>query len=478
MNDFRSLAFVDLETTGTGPKRDRITEVAIVRTEDGCVTERWSSLVDPCTPIPDQIQQLTGISDRMVAGAPRIEELLPEIERLLEGASMVAHNAKFDAGFLRHAFARLELPFDYPVLCTLRLSRALYPRHKRHNLDALISRFQLTVETRHRAMADAEVLPQLLQRMREEQGEALVTQKLAEQLKRESLPVHLDASLLERLPRGAGVYLFLGENDVPLYVGKSVDIRSRVLSHFSDAKRSDKELRMSQEVRDIDWISTGGDLGAQIKEAALVKDLNPIFNRRLRRHKSLFSWFWQFNAGDTPRIVDLAGGDAAHQSLQDHYGLFRNRNAADKALREAVAEHGLCLKVLGLETGRENSPCFGYQLKRCRGACVGEENRMQHALRMADALLPLKIATWPFAGAVGVVEENEAVELVQMLVLDQWRVLAVLEEGEVYDPDGGYEAQPLDLDTYKILQRFMKKAGSKNQSGLKIVPLSEIGLSA
>lgn len=456
---FPILAYVDLETTGTHTGVDSITEVAIVRTEHGKVTERWSSLVDPGVPIPDPIQQLTGITDAMVAGAPDIGQLLPEIQRLLNGAALVAHNARFDAGFLRRAFRRRDQRFDYPVLCTVRLSRALYPQHRRHNLDALIQRHGLSVENRHRAMTDAKILPELVGRMAEEHGWETIEAQFASQLKRQSLPVHLDAELLDRLPRGPGVYLFLGERDTPLYVGKSIDLRSRVLSHFSDAKRSDKELRMSQEVRDIQWIRTGGELSALIREAELVKQLSPIFNRRLRRHKSLFSWYWKFGDPDGLRLLDLAAGEAP-PSLDDQYGLFRNRKAAEKALRAAAEGRGLCLKTLGIEKGR--GPCFAYQLKRCRGACVGEEPRLQHDLRLAEALLPMRVKAWPYPHPVGVVEENSHANIAHMLVIDQWRLIACVDAEETFKQGGDdSEGLPLDLDTYKILVRYLESGKGK-----------------
>jgi len=449
---FPVLAFVDLETTGTRTTSDRITEIAIIRVEQGEIVERWSSLVDPEVPIPDPIQQLTGITDSMVSGAPAFGQLIPEIVRLLDSAALVAHNAQFDAGFLRHAFRRRDLPFDYQVLCTLRLSRALYPQHKRHNLDALIQRHRLQVDDRHRAMADTQVLPELVQAWEVEHGRDRVEQLLAEQLKRESLPLHLDQGLLDRLPRGPGVYLFFGESGVPLYVGKSVDIRSRVLSHFSDAKRNDKELRMSQEVRDIQWQRTAGELSALIREAELVKELSPIFNRRLRRHKSLFSWHWQLGETQRVELRDLADPQYAAADLGAQYGLFRNKKAAEKALHTIATDQGLCLKTLGLEKGK--GPCFAYQLKRCKGACVSEESPMQHALRVADALLPMRVMAWPYQQAVGVVEENAHADIRQTLVVDQWRIVASLAEGESFDPEA-CRIQPLDLDTYKILTRYL-----------------------
>jgi DNA polymerase-3 subunit epsilon len=450
---FPVLAYVDLETTGTRTVSDRVTEIAIIRVEQGEVVERWCSLVDPEVPIPDSIQHLTGITDSMVSGAPTFGQLIPDIVRLLDSAALVAHNARFDAGFLRQAFKRRGLKFDHQVLCTLRLSRALYPQHRRHNLDALLQRHAIEAGERHRAMADTRVLPQLMERWVSEHGLERIEQLLVQQLKRESLPNHLDQDLLDRLPRGPGIYLFIGEKDVPLYVGKSVDIRSRVLSHFSDAKRSDKELRMSEEVRDIQWIETGGELSALLREAELVKELSPVFNRRLRRHKSLFSWHWRFGETRQLKLLDLADPQNAGVDLKDQYGLFRNKKAAENTLRAIASDRALCLKALGLEKGK--GPCFAYQLKRCQGACVGEESAMQHGLRVAEGLLPMRVMAWPYRQPVGVIEENSQAGIRQVLVVDQWRLVGVLAEGETYDADRSAAPGPLDLDTYKILTRYL-----------------------
>jgi DNA polymerase III subunit epsilon len=153
-----AFAFVDLETTGTRPEADRITEIGIVRVDDDAaglrVTER-SSLVDPEVPIPPAIQALTGITDAMVARAPSFSTIANDVRDLLAGCVFVAHNARFDYGFLKHAFARLERAFSARVLCTVRLSRRLFPEADGHGLDALIARHAIAVTERHRALGDA-----------------------------------------------------------------------------------------------------------------------------------------------------------------------------------------------------------------------------------------------------------------------------------------------------------------------------------
>lgn len=161
MTTTEKLLFVDLETTGARQEEDRITEIGIVSVESDGRVEHWSSFVNPGMPIPAFIQQLTGIQDEMVADAPSFETLMPELQQRLEGGLFIAHNARFDYGFLRHAFARTGHAFHPDILCTVRLSRQLFPQEQKHSLDRLITRHTLVPQARHRALADADLLHQL-----------------------------------------------------------------------------------------------------------------------------------------------------------------------------------------------------------------------------------------------------------------------------------------------------------------------------
>lgn len=155
-----ALAFVDLETTGATPTRDRITEIGIVEVaEDGSVSE-WSTLVNPEITIPGFIQSMTGITDAMVADAPTFAELAAEVVERLQGRLFIAHNARFDYGFLKNEFKRIGIDFRATVACTVKLSRRLFPGHPKHGLDALIERHGLSVSDRHRALGDARAIHQ------------------------------------------------------------------------------------------------------------------------------------------------------------------------------------------------------------------------------------------------------------------------------------------------------------------------------
>lgn len=453
------LAFVDIETTGTTASHDSITEIAIIEVDEEGV-RKWSSLVRPASRIPDYIERMTGISNEMVADAPTFAELAETIFDRLHDRVFVAHNARFDHGFIRAAFRRLGVDFRPKVLCTVRLSRRLYPEERRHNLDALIARHGLEVGARHRALGDAQALWQFWQRVHRQFGAAHLEPVLRELLGRPALPPHLDFDAIDAIPDAPGVYLFYGENDLPLYIGKSKHLRTRVLAHFGADHRNSREMTLSQQVRRIDWIVTAGEIGALLKEAELIKSLLPTMNRKLRRSRELCSWELQPqpDGGWRPELVYASDLDLGRQ--EHLYGLFRTRRAAIEALRTIATEQQLCPPLLGLEKSAGGGRCFTHQLHRCKGACAGGESRRLHGARLMLALHDLRLEHWPHPGPVGI-REGDA-----MHVVDSWCYLgtassevelhALLEAGR----------PSFELDAYRILVKAMR--------GAKIVDLRDI----
>ncbi len=178
----RSLAFLDLETTGSSAGIDRITEIGLIEVENGEYVREWSTLVNPQMGIPPFIEALTGITDGMVADAPTFAALANELHARLRGRLLVAHNARFDYGFLRAEFGRLDAEYSADVICTVKLSRKLFPGHARHNLDTLIERHAITCDARHRALADARVLWDLIGIWRDNPGADALNAAAANQL--------------------------------------------------------------------------------------------------------------------------------------------------------------------------------------------------------------------------------------------------------------------------------------------------------
>ena len=448
--------FVDIETTGGNAKFDRITEVGIITLRSGEAVSEWSSLINPSMPIPNHIQNLTGITDSMVSDLPTFNDIYKEIYNRLSDSIFIAHNARFDYGFLKNEFKRCEQKFRLPVLCTVKLSRNLFPKYKRHNLDSIMQRHQITCSMRHRALGDARVLLEFMKSLYKTLPSNQVDEVIKKLLKRPSLPIGLCEDDVDSLPESPGVYLFYGKKHVPLYVGKSINIRDRVLSHFSGDHRSTSDMKICQNIASIKHIKTAGELGALIEEASLIKKLLPIYNRRLRRYDSLSTiQLDDANIEAKPQIVTSSDLDPI--SMENYYGLFKSKRKARNMLENLARENLLCLKKLGLETGK--GACFGYQLNTCKGVCIGKESALQHRIRFIEAISPLKNQVWPYKGRIGIREKSFSGKRVDIHLFENWCFLGTVHNTSELNQLRIFENEDLmfDLDTYKILIRYLNK---------------------
>jgi DNA polymerase III subunit epsilon len=458
---------LDLETTGGNPVQDRITEIAAVRIENGLEVDRWSTLVNPGTAIPPFIQSLTGISDSMVANAPGFSDVASRLSGLLKGAVLVAHNVRFDHGFLIHEYARLETPLRVKTLCTVRLSRLLYPQHRSHGLDAIMQRHGLTTQTRHRAMGDVDMVLNWLAIATQELGAEQVNGHAQTLLQSSAaLPPQLETPI-DSIPETAGVYLFYGEGKLPLYIGKSIKLRSRVMSHFQAAGREAREMRIALEIRRIEWIDTAGELGALLLEARLVKEMQPVYNRQLRRERTLCAWRLDANPMARPLLTLVRGEDLQPSQFGQLYGVYRSKNQAVASLRELADTHHLCLQALGLESGKGR--CFAQQIGHCKGVCCALEKPAVHHLRLQLALAQQKLQIWPYQGKMGLREHNSQSGRSDVHIFDQWCHLATVhDESELEDALTRTRTLAFDLDSYRLLLKYLTPPG---KAGVQIVAL-------
>ena len=417
-----SLAFVDVETTGSSPARERVTEVGVVRVDfdgDDVRVDEWSTLVNPGVPIPAEIQWLTGITNEMVRAAPSFAEVSQLVFDRLAGAIFVAHNARFDYGFLRAEFNRAGVSFNARTLCTVRLSRHLYPDRSPHTLDAIIARFNLDGEPRHRALGDARVLWRLLQRLALRHPHAEIELAVQALLRRPALPPNLPPDAIDALPHAPGVYLFYGLNEQPIYVGKSVDLRARVAGHFN-SDRAPRELRLSQEIHRLEWEETAGEFGALLRESELIKTRLPSHNVAARRKlNQVLLGFDEDGCMTLTRVTTFE-----FSQLGRRYGPFGSRASVRRWMTELADEHRICLKAVGLEGRRkaahDGAPCFNYQLRKCGGACVGREARDEHTERIKELMLQWLLPEWAHDGAIALVELNAERFQEQWHVFDRW----------------------------------------------------------
>ena len=450
------VACVDLETTGGAAGFQRVIEVGVVLLDDGRVVDEWSSLLNPGCRIPRAITAITGIDDAMVADAPRFSDLAAEILRRLDGRLFVAHNAGFDYGFLRRELRRIGVRFGAPRLCTVQLSRALFPQEHCHSLDALIERHALACDARHRALGDARVLPALLDAFEACAGRARLDEAVAAQIRARRLPAGLPVELADDLPERPGVYVLRGEAGVPLYVGMGRSLRSRVLAHFAARGR---DGHVVDEVRDIEWFETGGEFGALLLEARLIRELSPRTHRRLRASADACVIRLRDAGAGTMVAVETAAGSGLDGG-DECYGPFVSESAARRALEGRARDAGLCLRLIGLESGEGS--CFARQLGRCRGACLGVEPRALHDARLKLALAPLRLRSWPFPGAIAIREPAAGAAGSVLHVINRWRHLgSAASEAELQSLDGACNDAGFDADMYRIVSRWLRRADAR-----------------
>ncbi len=459
-------AILDTETTGMSASYGHIIELGILRIENGEVVKTFNSLIKPGRPISHTIMGITGITNEELEQAPTFEDVAEEVLELLDDAVLVAHNARFDYSFIKAEFARLEQRYTAKTLCTVKLSRFMFPQQAYHNLDALIEAHSLTCKARHRAFDDAEVLWQFFQTVEKKHGEELLTSSINRALKRHTLPSHLDPELIKNIPNTPGVYIFYNAEGDVLYVGKSIKMRTRVLSHFSNDVRSGKELTLCQETADIEYRETSGELSALFLESQLVKEFSPVYNRALRHVRELAVATRQKNEESYATLSLEYTGEIDPNTLPHVLAVCRSKAQAKALLRKIAKDHGLCEKLMGLE--KSAGACFGAQIGKCRGACVGKEGAESYNKRFEKAFSRYKIKAWPFNGPIAVRDEAEEGEGVAYVV-DNWCLTEV-----IHYSDDTQSSQPLstmfDLDSYKIFSRFLL---DKKNAG-KIVPLEGI----
>lgn len=440
------LVFVDLETTGANFANDRIIEIGLVEVDSTGVRE-WSTLINPDSSISPFITGLTGIDTAMVASAPRFADVAPLVLEKLRGRLFVAHNARFDYTFLKREFLRLGIGFRASNLCTVKLSRKLFPEHHRHSLDALLTRYAIAVGDRHRALADAKVLWDLWQRWHELVPVESFRLTVDAIVGKPELPPQIDASIIDDLPEAPGAYAMYDQEGRLLLVKRSTNIRQQILGHFT---LSNRDTALARNTCRIDWHEAAGELGARLHEhqlsAACRKPSAELCSWQLVKH----------GEGDfRPQLVFAHDTDFA--STPDLFGLYTNRREATTALRKLAEAQKLCHHHTGLGIAGPNEACIGYKQRTCRGTCIGKEPLSLHSARLMTALAKFKLNPWPYSGPVALIERDEFGMREDFHLVDQWRYLGTAQnEVQMADILDNRVESGFDADIYRIISKFLK----------------------
>ncbi|MDR6968817.1 DNA polymerase-3 subunit epsilon [Flavobacterium arsenatis] len=288
-------AIVDIETTGGNAGGSRITEIAILIHDGTNVIDRWESLVNPQKDIPQAIFALTGINNAMVRDAPIFDDISEKVLELLTDRVFVAHNVNFDYSFVRHQLKEAGFNWTARKLCTVRASRKILPGHSSYSLGNLCHSLDINLENRHRAGGDADATAVLFSLLLEADHEGIMDKMIKKTAQDQRLPPNLPPQDFEQLPEKPGVYYFYNQEKKVVYVGKAVNIKKRVASHFSGNSLTLQRQNFLRDIHAISFEVCATELMALLLECSEIKKLWPVYNRALKRFEAKFG-LYQYEA--------------------------------------------------------------------------------------------------------------------------------------------------------------------------------------
>ncbi len=459
---YKLYAILDIETTGGKYNEEGITEIAIYKFDGHEIIDQFSSLVNPERKIQPFVVNLTGINNEMLRNAPKFYEVAKRIIEITDGCIVVAHNAQFDNRILTTEFDRLGYEFELPTLCTVELSKKLIPDLPSYSLGKLVRSLGIPISDRHRAQGDAKATVSLFKMLLEKDtAKEIISKTVKKDPKRQLEPKLLD--IIEEAPSGTGVYYMHRANGDIIYVGKSKNIKKRLIQHFTNDNRKSKKIQL--EVASVSYELTGNDLIAQLKESQEIKKLKPLFNHALKR--TIFKYqlvsFTDEKGYIHLKIEKVNKKDDANKNIITTFTSFQQ---AKSHLFTITDDFQLCQKLTHLENNV--GVCFNYGLKMCFGACIDEEIPHDYNYRVKKY-----IDKYSFTHPT-------------MLIIDKGRTVdehsVILIEDNIYKGFGFYNLNfqinnleilktlinPMqhDRDTQHIIQGYLRK-----NKGVKIVKI-------
>lgn len=442
---------VDIETTGNGIQGNRITEIALYNLDGDQITDSFSSLVNPGCEIPAFITGLTGITTAMVRRAPTFETLAPQIAAFCEGRVFVAHSVNFDYPIVREEFARAGQVFQRKKLCTVRLSRKVFPGLRSYSLGKLCSSLDIPLRDRHRAAGDAHATALLLQLiLRHPQGDETIRSFLNARSQEATLPPGLPRASFQRLPEAPGIYYFKDARGGILYVGKAINLKKRVLGHFYDT--SEKERQLCRATAEIDFELSGSDLLALLMEAVAIKRHFPPFNQAQKNFRPTFGLF---RYHDRDGIAHLAINRL--RKGQQAARVFYSQADARLFLENLCTAFELCAKYCHLQEGVDR--CGHFRVPLCQGICRGDEPVGAYNKKVAEALASLQpTGEHLIIGEQGRSPEEQGIIWVEDGVFKGYGFVERDRSlGGLPDLEAVIEPQPRYPETDRILEAYLLK---------------------
>lgn len=371
-------AIVDIETTGGYAAANGITEISIHLFDGNAVTEKFETLINPRQPIPNYITAITGISNKMVANAPAFEDVAEKIHSLLHDKIFIAHNVNFDYSFVKSHLKDAGYDLNSKKLCTVRLSRKIFPGFPSYSLGKLCRSLGITIHDRHRAGGDTAATVQVFQLLLQHDKEQHIQKSLQRNSKEWILPPNVPKEHFEKLPYTPGVYYFHNEKGKVVYVGKANNIRYRVNSHFSNNSESRQKQNFMQHVHAISYQTCGTELMACILESTEIKKRWPVFNSSQKRWEDVYGIFVYEDQNGYQRLAI----DKNRKRLNPVY-TFHYIVDGHAIIRKLIKDYNLCPKLCFLQ--KDDDKCEGINEEYCFGACEQLEPAVEYNERVKKA---------------------------------------------------------------------------------------------
>ena len=372
-------AIVDIETTGGYAQHHRVTELAIYHFDGKRITDKFTTLLNPGRDIPNFITGLTGITTEMVTNAPTFEDMAEEIFDWLKDRVFVAHNAHFDYSFLKREFELAGIQWQAKKLCTVRLSRKIIPGLNSYSLGRLAESLGIKIPDRHRASGDAEATTKIFDILVKRDQNGTITKSLKRNSGEAILPPNLDKADYDKLPSKAGVYYFLDAKGTVIYVGKAINIKKRMTSHFTGEAREWNRSNIRNEICNITYELTGNELIALILESQEIRRLWPKYN--LAQKFKVEEW-GVFDYEDRNGYLRFSVNAVSRGTKP--LITFTSKGDAWNFMWEKVKEFDLCPKLSGLQVAK--GLCFSHQTGACKGACQGVETVKKYNKKVQQAI--------------------------------------------------------------------------------------------
>lgn len=374
-------AITDIETTGGYASANGITEIAVYVFDGHEIIDKFETLVNPLQPVPHFIEVLTGITNEMVQNAPSFAEIAPRLAEFLHDKVFVAHNVNFDYSFINHQLIEAGFQLNSKKLCTVRYARKIFPKLSSYSLGNLCRHFEIPIQNRHRAAGDARATVELFKLLKENDINNHLFTMVGKQSKEQFLPPFLNKEDIDQLPLTPGVYYFHDAKDKIVYVGKAIQLKKRVLSHFSNNRPTRQKQEFLRNIQRISFQQCGTELMASVLETIEIKRLWPKYNRAIKGFEASYG-LYVFEDGNGYLRVAV---DRKHKHLKAVQS-FYNRYEAVNELKRIANDFSLCYKLCFIDRSAD----VDCSSETCKGACSKKEKTTAYNKRVLKAVEQLK----------------------------------------------------------------------------------------